>query len=189
MAYPGVLIEVAVTNTMFNLTRRDADVAIRPASDPPDMLVGRRVSGVSFAAYAGQAYLAANIDRADLDAHDWIAPDDTLSGSAVARWMRTALPGASTVFRADSLVAMREAAAANLGLAALPCYLGDMDPRLKRVPPAPIADMETALWILTHGDLRGTARVRAFTRFMAAALEQDRTLLEGQQAMLVFAPR
>ena len=182
-AHPGVLIEVAVTNAMLNLTRRDADVAIRPVRDPPDMLVGRRVSGVSFAVYAAPIHFAADADRADLGAHNWVAPDDTLSGSTIAQWMRNAIPEARIVFRADSLVAMREAAAANLGLVALPCYLGDTDPRLERVVPNPIVDMETVLWILTHRDLRRTARVRAFTQFIAAGLAQDRELLEGRRVV------
>ncbi|WP_239505380.1 LysR substrate-binding domain-containing protein, partial [Enterobacter hormaechei] len=50
--HPGIQVEVATANALANLTRRDADVAIRPASDPPEALVGRRVSGIAFALYA-----------------------------------------------------------------------------------------------------------------------------------------
>jgi hypothetical protein len=42
--------------------------------------------------------------------------------------------------------------------------------------------METTLWILTHEDLRHTARVRAFTEFAAQAFGRRRPLLEGAQA-------
>jgi len=180
-AHPRVVVEVSISNAMLNLTKRDADVAIRPAKDPPDVLVGRRVSGVSFAVYGTPAHLAAAGRLPDLAAHNWVAPDDALSGSVVAKWMRAAMPRANIVLRADSLVAMREAAAAHLGLVGLPCYLGDVDPRLERAVPLPIPEMETDLWILTHKDLRGTARVRAFTELVAAGLAQDRELLEGRR--------
>ena len=95
--------------------------------------------------------------------------------------MRSQLPGSDITLRADSLVAMRQAALAGLGLAALPCYLGDTSPGLVCVHP-PVEAMETALWILTHEDLRHTARIRAFTEFAAGAFVRRRPLLEGAQA-------
>src|SRR5262249_48869328 len=45
-AHPEITIELAASNAIFNLSRRDADVAIRPAIDPPDLLVGRRVATI-----------------------------------------------------------------------------------------------------------------------------------------------
>lgn len=104
----------------------------------------------------------------------------TPADSAVARWMRS-LPGQRIAFRADSLVAMREAAAAGIGIAALPRYPGDSDMRLVRVGRASVKEIETALWLLTHADLRHTARVRAFMEFIAKALGQKRALLEGRR--------
>jgi DNA-binding transcriptional LysR family regulator len=61
----------------------------------------------------------------DLAQEQWVALDDSLSNTSVAEWMRTRLPDADVTLRTDSLVAMRQAARAGLGLAALPCYLGD----------------------------------------------------------------
>ena len=95
--------------------------------------------------------------------------------------MRAELPESEITIRADSLLAMRQAAQAGLGLAALPCYLGDTTPDLVCVH-QPIPDMETALWILTHEDLRHTARIRAFTEFAANAFGRRRLLLEGARA-------
>jgi DNA-binding transcriptional LysR family regulator len=189
-AYPGIQVEVAVSNLMLNLSKRDADVAIRPAKDPPETLVGRRVAKVAFAIYASRAYIAQHgkiADKiSDLRKQQWIAPDDSLAGTSVAQWMRAELPDVDVSLRADSLVAMRQAAQAGLGLAALPCYLGDTSPDLLCVHP-PIAAMETALWILTHDDLRHTARIRAFTEFAANAFARRRPLLEGKQARPVKA--
>ena len=176
-AHPGIQVEVAVSNQMANLSRRDADVAVRPANDPPEALVGQRISRIAFAIYGSKDYLARRPRTKDLAAHQWVAPDDSLAGTSVARWMRATLPEVDVTLRADSLLALRHAAEAGLSLAALPCYLGDTS-RLVRVQ-APIAAMNTSLWILTHEDLRRTARVRAFTEFASAAFRRRRTLLEG----------
>jgi DNA-binding transcriptional LysR family regulator len=184
VAHPGIQIEVALSNLMFNLTKRDADVAIRPAKDPPETLIGRRIANVAFAIYASPRYLAKH-RHDDLAAHQWVGPDDTLAATSVAQWMRSELPESAVALRADSLLGVRQAAEAGLGLAALPCYLGDTSPDLACVH-GPIAAMQTALWILTHEDLRQTARVRAFTEFAAKAFISRRPLIEGAQVRVHF---
>ena len=72
------------------------------------------------------------------------------------------------------------AAQAGLGVAALPCYLGDPVPGLHRVK-APLPEMEGSLWLLTHPDLRRVARVRTVLDFMAGALSKQRALIEGRR--------
>lgn len=177
--YPGIQVEVAVSNRMLDLTRRDADVAIRPARNPPETLIGRRIAKVAFAIYGSPQYLSAHPAR-ELGRHRWVAPEDSLAATSVAQWMKANLPDSEIALRADSLLALRQAAQAGFGLAALPCYLGDTAAGLVCVH-RPIPEMETALWILTHEDLRHTARIRAFTDFVADALKQRRALLEGER--------
>jgi DNA-binding transcriptional LysR family regulator len=176
-SHPGIQVEVAVSNVMFNLTKRDADIAIRPANNPPETLVGRRVGKVAFAIYGSAGYLAKHKAK-DLADHRWVGPDDSLADTSVAQWMRSKVPASEIALRADSLWALRQAVHAGLGLAALPCYLGDSAAGLVRVY-RPIPEMETALWILTHEDLRHTARIRVFTEFAAQAFGRRRPLLEG----------
>jgi DNA-binding transcriptional LysR family regulator len=179
-SHPGIQVEIAISNFIFNLTKRDADVAIRPADDPPDTLIGRRIARVAFAIYGSPRYLAKHPAK-DLATHRWVGPDDSLAATSVAQWMRSTLPDSEITLRADSLWALRQAAQAGLGLAALPCYLGDTTPDLVCVH-RPIPEMETALWILTHADLRHTARIRAFNDFVAGAFTKRRALLEGAKA-------
>jgi DNA-binding transcriptional LysR family regulator len=179
-AHPGIGIEIALSNSMLNLSRRDADVAIRPAKNPPEALVGRRVAKIAFAIYGSPDYLA-KCSGADLAAHQWLAPDASLADTSISAWMRAELPDSEIALRADSLLALRQAAEAGFGLAALPCYLGDKSTNLVCAYP-PITAMETALWILTHEDLRHTARIRAFIEFAAGALSRHRPLLEGDEA-------
>jgi DNA-binding transcriptional LysR family regulator len=176
--HPGIDLDLTASNLFFNLARFTADVALRPADDPPEGLVGRRVCAIAFAIYAGPEYLAGSGAVDDLAAHDWLAPGDQLASTSVAKWMRAAIPEARVALRANSLLVLRDAAAAHLGLAALPCYLGDSAAGLVRVHP-PIAAMTTALWVLTHEDLRRSTRIRTFTEFAAAALARRRALFEG----------
>lgn len=175
----GVELEVSTSNTMANLTQRDADVAIRPALDPPESLVGRRVCSVALAVYASPAYLKKTPARRRLEDHVWVAPDDSLASTSVSRYLRRELAGVTISLRADSYMVLRDAAVSGLGVAALPCYLGDRSPGLVRVRD-PLPQLATELWILTHEDLRNTARVRAFVDFMAAALASQRSSIEGR---------
>lgn len=186
-AYPGIVVEVAVSNLMFNLTKRDADVAIRPVLDPPETLIGRRIAKIAFAIYGSADYLSLH-QSPKLADHPWIGPDDHLASTSVAQWMRAELPGADIALRTDSLLAARNAARAGLGLAALPCYLGDTTPGLLRLA-EPITAMETALWILTHEDLRHQARIRVFTDFAAQTLSGKRALLEGETTAVSVSAR
>ncbi len=178
-AHPEITLELVAANAFFTLTRRDADVAIRPSLAVPDHLVGRRLAAIAMAPYAAPAYLAGRGETRSLEAHDWLGLDESLAHLGASTWMGQHVPPERIVFRSSSLLALQAAARAGLGVAPLPCYLGDADTALSRLGPA-IPEMASALWLLTHPDLRRVARVRAFLGFMAPWLEQRRELLEGK---------
>ena len=95
---------------MLNLSKRDADVAIRPAKDPPETLIGRRIAKIAFAIYGSPDYLAKHREVDHLAAHQWVGPDDSLAGTSVAQWMRSQLPDSEITLRADSLLGLCQAA-------------------------------------------------------------------------------
>jgi len=179
-ANPGMTLNVTTSNQQLNLSHREADVAIRPARQAPETLVGRRICSVAFAVYASVDVAAKDKAIRDLSTQPWIAPDDTLADISVARWLRTSTSASRYAMTVDSLVAMRDLCAAGLGLAALPCYLGDLDGRLARVLP-PVPEMTTSLWVLSHPQLAQTARIRAFIDYVGPALRRERALIEGSQ--------
>lgn len=184
--HPRIMIELALTNHRLNLTKRDADVAIRPARELPAPLVGERVADVGFAVYGATTYLENHPAHSISPDHAWLGGDEMLANSPVARWMRDHASNAEIVFRADSFVALYQAARAGLGLAVLPCCLADADPTLGRLE-APTDDLKVGLWILTHQDLIQAARIRAFVEHMAKALEGDRERLSGKPSSDVAA--
>lgn len=177
-AFPRVELEVAVAQEFVSLGRREADVAVRAGLRPPESLVGRSVARLGFAVYGSPAYLAGRAE-APLAAQDWLGPDESLAHTAVAGWLRDQVPPARILFRSNSLVVLYQAARAGLGLALLPCFLADPDAALSRLTP-PLPGVENELWLLTHADLRRSARVRAFLDFLHEALVGQRPLLEGR---------
>ena len=185
-AHPDVALELTTTTVLANLTKRDADIAVRASAKPPANLVGRRVARVAYAPYASPAYLAklAKRDQASrrhMDRWDWLLPDDSLASSTIARWASRELRGVRIAMRADTLTALGRAAEAGLGVAVLPCYYGDLANGLRRAC-AVVDAMSSELWVLTHEDLRETARIRALTDALFASLAAQRHLLEGRRS-------
>jgi DNA-binding transcriptional LysR family regulator len=178
--HPAIQFEVAISNAMANLTRREAEIAIRPTPEPPEILVGRRIADIAHAIYGSRAYLSRHEDK-DLSAHDWIALDDALASTVIGRWLHENLRGAHITCRVDALPSLRDAALAGLGLALLPCYLGDPASGLRRLTPKTLAEPRSALWLLTHHDLRRTARIRATLNFLVKAFASERALFEGDE--------
>lgn len=177
--HPEITLEIVAANVFFTLTKRDADIAIRPAASAPEYLVGRRVATLATALYAAPDYLSSYPYDDNPGEHDWIGFDDSLRHLAAAKWMQVHVPAERVACRANSLLALRAAARSGLGVAPLPCYLADPDPELRRVQP-PVADMASALWLLTHPDLRRVARIRAVLDYTGARLADRRPLLEGR---------
>jgi DNA-binding transcriptional LysR family regulator len=178
--HPEIRLEIAISNAMANLTRREADIAIRPTPEPPELLVGRRLADIAHAVYGSHDYLSRQVEG-DLSAHDWVGLDDALAHSVIGRWMRENIDASLIACSVDALPALRDAAEAGLGLAMLPCYLGDRVSGLRRATPQTPSSPRSTLWLLTHSDLRRTARVRATLDFLAAAFSSERMLLEGKQ--------
>ncbi len=176
--HPDIHLEIAISNAMANLTRREAEIAIRPTPEPPEILVGRRVGDIAHAIYGSVGYLSRRHHK-DLSAYDWIGLDDELANTVIAKWMHENVGPADLACRVDALPTLR-AAVAGLGLALLPCYVGDLASDLRRVTPKPLPESRSALWLLTHDDLKRTARIRATMDFLAKAFASERALLEGK---------
>ncbi len=87
-------------------------------------------------------------------------------------------PESVVVYRSSSLINQLVAAKGGIGLGVLPCYLADPEPGLRRVLP-PIPELTRELWLITHNDLRRTARVRAFMELIGEGILRQRPALEG----------
>ena len=179
--HPQICIETMVTTSRLNLSRQDAHVAVRASISPPENLVCQRVSSVAFAIYACDDLIRGrpkNPDLVHLTNMPWIGLGDTLSRSPPAQWINAHIDNNQIKTTADTFVAVRSLARSGVGLAVLPCCLGDPEPGIRRLVPT-IADMETNLWVLTHPDVRKAAKIRAFTAYVGRQLRKKQPLLEG----------
>ncbi len=170
--YPGLMVELAVENTTANLSKREADIAIRITNTPEDQLVGRRLFRAEFAPYAAESLIERMGGRTDLAAYPWVGWDLRMNARITEEWMNTNVPSASIVCRVDTSLSIFAAVEAGVGVAFLLCGEGERRANLRRVGPVePSFAMD--VWLLTHPDLRQTARVRAFMDYVAEVMREE----------------
>jgi DNA-binding transcriptional LysR family regulator len=180
--YPEIRLEILVSNASLNLSKRDADVAVRATAHPPETLIGRRVAAIGWAVYGRPGLLGeAAFDLARARDYAWIGFADNFAHLPPADWLHAHVGDERVMYRVDTVLGLAEAAQAGAGLALLPCFIGAATPGLERLF-EPDLGSESGLWLLTHPDLRGTARVRAFMEHMGRELARRRPMIEGRPA-------
>lgn len=163
--YPNIRLELATATQMVNLTRRDADVALRATTAPDEHLVGRKLASIGFAIYGAKEYVC-HAGGDDLsENHSWIGLDETLAHTAAYKWLASNAPFENTRLVVSSLSGAMAAARHGNGLALLPCYMVDKDQDLVRCSPV-LPAVSSELWLLVHRDLRKVARVRALLDYL-----------------------
>jgi len=171
--YPDVELHLLVSNKYTSLIEREADIAIRLTNTPTDTLMGRRVVTVASTVYASRQYLADM--RENGGKAKWLGV--TCCGFHQT-WTKAACVGLRHNFFVDDTLLTIAALKQHLGMAYLPCFMGDSDSELERVC-APDPQMNLGLWILFHADLKRTARVLALRDFMVDEMKLKKDLFEG----------
>jgi DNA-binding transcriptional LysR family regulator len=179
--YPAVKVDFVMSDRYLDLTRGEADVALRSGDTVDNELIGRKIGDSLWAVYASRKYLERHPppQRAeDLANHALVGFDEGMSQHRAAQWLATVAPNAHVGARNDSVLGLVYSAKAGLGLAALPTALGDAEPDLLRVL-GPIPEL-TRIWrVLTTHELRHTPRVSAFFEFVADQAQALRPILTG----------
>lgn len=179
--YPDIDLEVLISYDLFDLSRREADIAIRfmgGSRRPPGHLVGRKLVSAAACYYASEEYLSQHdLSRSDTGAR-WVGWDDD---TRFPEWVTSSpfphIP-ARNKFNHGGL--QIEAARAGMGLVVLPCFIGDTVDGLARVPGCePYFNYD--IWLLSHPDLRDAARLRTFRAFVIDLFDKKRDLLVGRR--------
>lgn len=172
--YNEIRLSLSLTSDISDLSKREADIAFRFSNNPPESLVGSRITNCAQCIYASPAYVVAHPAP---DSRRWIGGNDR---SRHPSWVKNSTePSAGIRHNALDNMAKVQMAAHGMGMALLPCFLGDQDSRLVRVPAAH-AIPGRDLWILTHEDMRKTARVRALLNHTRTSMKTMTSLLEGR---------
>jgi DNA-binding transcriptional LysR family regulator len=176
-AHPGIEVELRTEVDIIDMSRREADVALRVAVKVPDHLVGRKIGAIRTRVYAakGAPFLRKQklVKPLPLDTllHDfpWISSERDVMTRPSQRWMHANVPASSVVIRADHFPSALALLRTGIGVALLPDIVAAGEPKLVSLS-APIDELEFPLWVLTHPDLRKSARVRAFMQMVGDEL-------------------
>ncbi|WP_213740569.1 LysR family transcriptional regulator [Bradyrhizobium sp. dw_411] len=176
--HPDIEMEILSSGELANLTNREADVAIRVVYDRKTLPLN--LHGLKGPDLFGGVY----ISRDRLAAWQAGAPNPirwiVISSHGIPEWAsESEVRTTGAPFRTTDGEAQIVAVQQGLGMTVLPCFVGDADPVLVRVPGTGL-HMHGTLWLLTQGETRKTKRVRLFTEFLSRRLAAYAPLLTGQ---------
>jgi DNA-binding transcriptional LysR family regulator len=185
-AFPAIRADIVLSNQALNLSKRDADIAIRATDTPPDTLVGRRVAAIAWAVYGcardfDLALASPAFDPLTLFDASWVSLGEQFSHVKAARYVLDHVSPERVAMTINTVLGLAEAVEQGIGIGPLPCFIADQKPGLRRLTPLN-PDFSTGLWLLTHPDLRASPRVRAFLDLAATEIAALRPLFEGQAA-------
>ncbi len=176
---PDITLEIVVSNEISDLSLREADIAIRPSSTPDPHLFGRKLGIISQGIYARHNVELSAQDPQSLASLPWLGPSPSMPYSQLHSWMKDNGYDDACVCTADTVLGLYTGVRSGIGIAVLPDYLAEPDPELIRLG-AHVDEVAVELWLLTHPDLRHTARVRAVLDHFAGSEPVRARLLQEQ---------
>lgn len=159
--YPAITVRIDDSYEVYDLNRREADIAFRFTNEPPEHLIGRRVATAYEAVYGHKDYVTQHDPNAQTSTARWVGwglPEDN------PEWITNSpFPNLKMACHLNNPLLQKQAVTRQMGLGYLPCAIMDNEPDLVRLTdPTPVRDV----WVLTHRDLRDTARLRVFREFI-----------------------
>lgn len=167
--FPGVDLTVGVGDAFASLARRDADVVLRMANAPGDILVGRKVRRIHFDVYAARTLVERIGADAPLSAYPWIDFDARQDARWLDRFLAEYVPDAEIALRASDYRVRRRAVLAGFGVHHLPVPDGERLHELVSLGGRAMSESRD-LWVLTLPDLRHNRRIRAFMDHVVTTL-------------------
>ncbi len=164
--HSGIKIDLIVSDVEHDLSRREADLALRATNKPPEYLIGRKICDLYWHFYASKRYLEKH-DRPqkmkDLAHHPLVGAEESLLRVDAYKWFTEQYPSENFVCSSSDMSTISSLCAQNLGVTLLPSdYTEHNLVRLFKTKP----EFRAELWILTHPDLRHVVRIRAFSDFL-----------------------
>ena len=176
--YPNIEFEILDSTRAFNLANREADVAFRVCETPPEYLVGRKVAVLHRACYIQRSLAQHSEDPVWLADQNWLGWTDKLRrpiGKIAREYPK--LPSKHKI--ANTLI-QAEACKQGMGVSIMPCFFGDSQHELVRVPPY-TSEGKHDFWILNHPDMNQNTKIRTFIDFMRVKIGEQKALIEGRQ--------
>ena len=173
--HPGIELEVTNSRIKVDLDQREADVALRLSSNVPEHWIGRHLGDVPFRIYGlrhGATAAPIRPLQALLETERWITFERDATDRSYDRWMHAHVPARQVSLRVDVFSAALASVKAGMGVCLLPAYVAVDEPGIVALSD-PIAELQTPLWLLTHPDLRRTARIQVFMEEVGDSLKAE----------------
>jgi DNA-binding transcriptional LysR family regulator len=180
--YPNIVVGLIADDRCLDLARGEADVALRAGARPAGAgIIARRMPDTAWSTYCSRAYASehGHPDTAlALDGHLVVGMEGAMDDLPAPRWLARMTPSSPIAARSNSLSNLVSALKAGLGVAMLPCFVGDAEADLKRCL-LPIAELNSETWLILSENLRHTPHVRALADFVAAYVNSRRSRFAG----------
>jgi DNA-binding transcriptional LysR family regulator len=179
--YQGIEVELLMTERVLDLSKGEADVAIRGGEARESALVGKKIADVPWCVYASRSYVErrGSLKRLqDADDHSIIEFIGDIANLKAARWLQSKMPRALVSGNASNVPSVLLAVKSGVGLAPLPAPLAALDDDLVCVF-GPIPELNYPTYLFTHRDLRKIPRIAAFFEY---CLSELRPVLTGVAA-------
>jgi len=171
--YPDIHVNLLVTNKDCDLSKREADLAIRASASPPDNLIGIKLFSFRWSVYGSPQYLQTRgrpTNEKELLQHHMISVHHDLEFLPAFRWIHQNIPDKNIVSRCNDLISISSLALAGVGLAILP---DDQNkPGLEKLFEVDFAD-NSDIWILSHPNMRDCLRLKTFKRYLINSFGKD----------------
>jgi len=180
--FPGLRVDLIVTERFLDLSKGEAEIAVRGGEPHDPALIGRKIADNPWAVYASRSYIERHGQPKrpeDINDHAIIDFSGDISNLLLAKWLRSVAPRATIAARSNSVIGLLVAARSGVGVTILPVQLGDPAQELIRVID-PLPELRSQIYILVHPDLRHAPRVRAFFDFVIAEIGAFRPVLLGK---------
>ena len=178
--YPGLRVELVISDRHLDLSKGEADIAIRLGEPSDEALVGRKIADACWSVYASRGYVERHgrpHNPDDLKGHLVVDCETSNANYPGARWARSVAHHATVAARSDHWQGLILAVKAGAGLAAMPHFQGDNESDLIRV--IDNIGLVVPYHLLMHRDMQHTPRVRAFADFVSSEIKSFRALLSN----------
>jgi DNA-binding transcriptional LysR family regulator len=166
--YPDILLSLSAQGQQVSLSRREADIAVRLVRPDEAGSVTRKVGTMAFGLYAHRSYVHRNVP----ERWQFIAFDQSFADMPQQQWLLGVAGDRPVVcelnYISEHLIAVR----AGVGVAGLPCFLGERDPDLVRIEDD-VPSFTRDIWLVVHRDLRNTPPMRAVMDFVSQVIAEE----------------
>lgn len=172
--YPGLCLELNMLNRMSDVENLEADIAIRSCREPPTNLIGRRIGSVRFSLCAARSYCLDHDMQGlpdTIDEHHVIVLGEEYASTPFHRWLSNRLSDNTQKTITSGFLSAFSLCRAGLGVTILPSFLVEEASDLVVLDHDDLP-VSNDLWILSHSDLRSTARVRVVRQYLYEELSR-----------------